>query len=122
MYCGIDNIPHKYSHIPHISYLNVKIFRGILSLPKNTVMDVNNVVYLILMPPIETKFRTLRSLTHQNVMLAWMIEIWMKNHSVNDNVCNIVNIICPNFFFKQGVTNNVRLTSSVGDTAQAVSN
>ena len=25
-------------------------------------------------------------------MLSWMIKFWMKNHLVNDNNCNIVNL------------------------------
>ena len=40
MLCGIDNIPWD---IPHIS-LNVGIFCGILSVPRNIVMDLNNVM------------------------------------------------------------------------------
>ena len=30
--------------------------------------------------------------------LSWMIEIWMKNHLVNDSVCNIVNLQSPKKF------------------------
>ena len=37
-------------------------------------------------------------------ILSWMIEIWMKNHSVSESNCNIVN------------PNNGGLAFSVGDT------
>ena len=41
-----------------------------------------------------------------------MIEIWMKNQLISDNICNIYNH--PKTL--QGMTNNVGLTFSVGDT------
>jgi hypothetical protein len=45
-----------------------------------------------------------------------MIEIWMKNHLVNDSFCNIVNLWCPKN--KQVMTNDVPFTYSVGDTTR----
>jgi hypothetical protein len=44
-----------------------------------------------------------------------MDDIWMTNHLVSDSNCNTLNNM---LFHKslQGVTNNVGLTSSVGDT------
>ena len=30
-----------------------------------------------------------------------MIEIWMTNHLVSDNTCNIVNLICPQKIYKE---------------------
>jgi hypothetical protein len=46
-------------------------------------------------------------------ILSWIIEIWMKNHLVNDNNCNTVNLESSK---KLRVTNNVALTFSVSDT------
>ena len=47
-------------------------------------------------------------------VLSWMIENWMKNHLVSGSNCNTVNVETPHKL--QGVTNNVGLTFSVGDT------
>ena len=44
-----------------------------------------------------------------------MIGICMRNHLVNDNLCNIVNLYSP-IKIVQGMTNNIRLTFIVGDT------
>ena len=49
-------------------------------------------------------------------MLLRMIEIWMKPHLVSDNKCNPVNLYSPHPKSIQGMTNNVELTLSVGDT------
>ena len=49
-----------------------------------------------------------------------MIEIWMKNHLVSDNYCNIV--IYKAQIILQGMTNYVWFTFNVGDTTQAVYN
>ena len=51
-----------------------------------------------------------------------MIEIWMENHSMSDNICNLCKFVMPNFFFTQGMTNNVRFTLSVSDTMRVVYN
>ena len=40
-------------------------------------------------------------------ILSWMIEIWMKNHLINDSNCNTINLLSPN---------NVGFIFSVGDT------
>jgi hypothetical protein len=46
-----------------------------------------------------------------------MVQIWMKNYLVSDNNCNIVDLY--NILkILQGMTNNVGLTFSVGDTIQ----
>ena len=45
---------------------------------------------------------------------SWMIEIWMKNHLVSDNNCNTITLCSPKNL--QGMTKNVGLTFSVGDT------
>jgi hypothetical protein len=45
-------------------------------------------------------------------ILSWMTKIWMENHLVSDNNCNIYDL--PKDL--QGRTNNVGLTFSVGDT------
>jgi hypothetical protein len=47
-------------------------------------------------------------------MLSWMIEVWMNNQLVSDVNCNTINIVSPPK--SQGMTNNVGLTFSVGDT------
>jgi len=47
-------------------------------------------------------------------MLSWMIEIWMKNHSVSDSNCNTINLNPLKIL--QEMTNNVGLAFSVGDT------
>ena len=47
-------------------------------------------------------------------ILSWMIEIWMKIHLVSDSNCNTLNPYSPKIL--QGMTNNVGLTFSVGDT------
>jgi hypothetical protein len=47
-------------------------------------------------------------------VLSWMIEIWMKNRFVSDSHCNIVFYNAPKKL--QGMTNNVGLAFSVGDT------
>ena len=44
-----------------------------------------------------------------------MIEISMKDHLVSDNNCNTVNLSSPKKNL-QGITTNVGLTISVGDT------
>ena len=31
--------------------------------------------------------------------MSWMIEIWMKNHLVSDNICDIVNLEYAIFIF-----------------------
>ena len=49
-------------------------------------------------------------------ILSWMIEIWMKNHLVSDNNCNIVKI--KSLKYLQGMANNVGLKSSVGDNSK----
>ena len=53
-------------------------------------------------------------------MLSWMINIWMKNYLVRDSNCNTANLHSPppkkKQKTKQGMTNNVGLTFSVGDT------
>ena len=55
----------------------------------------------------------LLSTTYDEILL-WMIEIWMKIHLVSDNNRNTVNLYPPQK--NQGMTNNVGLTFSVGDT------
>jgi hypothetical protein len=47
-------------------------------------------------------------------ILSWLIEIWMKNHLVSDSNCNTVRPYYP--LTLQGMTNNVGLTFSAGDT------
>ena len=42
MFCGTDN---NSQYIPHIFRLNMGIFYGILSVPQNTVMNLNNVMF-----------------------------------------------------------------------------
>ena len=49
-------------------------------------------------------------------ILSRMIEIWKKNHLVSDSFCNTVNLQSPPNKKLQGMTNNVGLTFSVGDT------
>ena len=39
-------------------------------------------------------------------VLSWMIEIWMNDHLVSDDNCNIVNLKCPVLFTR--MTSNVR--------------
>ena len=41
-------------------------------------------------------------------------QIWMKNHLVIDNICNVVNLQLPQKI-TQGMTNNVGLTFSGGE-------
>ena len=55
----------------------------------------------------------LLSTTYDEILL-WMIEIWMKIHLVSDNNRNTLNLYPPKK--NQGMTNNVGLTFSVGDT------
>ena len=43
-----------------------------------------------------------------------VIEVWMKNHLVSDSDCNTVDLQFP--LNLQGITNNVGLAFSVGDT------
>ena len=60
-----------------------------------------------------------------NVILSWMIKIWMKIHSISDCNCNVVSIYCPSFLlgiFLQEVTNIYRSTLSVGGITRAVYN
>ena len=47
-------------------------------------------------------------------ILSWIFEIWMKIHLVSDNTCNTKMCYYPKRV--QGMTNIVRLTSSIGDT------
>ena len=47
-------------------------------------------------------------------ILSWMIEIWMKKHLVSNSNCNTVNL--ESLKILQGMTNNVGLAFSVGDT------
>ena len=47
-------------------------------------------------------------------ILSWMIEIWMKNHFVSDNNCDILNLLSPKKFTRND--KHVGLTFSVGDT------
>ena len=50
-------------------------------------------------------------------ILSWMTEIWMKNHLVSIIFLQHCKPITPpKKFFLQGMTNNVGLTFSVGDT------
>ena len=50
-----------------------------------------------------------------NEILSWMMEFWIRNHLVSGSNCNTVNLQSfPNFL--HGLTNNVRLSFSVGDT------
>jgi hypothetical protein len=49
-----------------------------------------------------------------NEILSWMIGIWMKIYTVSDISCNIV--VLQSSQNLQGMTNNVGLTFSVGDT------
>ena len=51
--------------------------------------------------------------TTYDEILSWMIDIWMKNHFVSGSNCNTV-YNPPKYL--QGMTNNVGLTCSVGDT------
>jgi hypothetical protein len=46
-------------------------------------------------------------------ILSWMINIWMRNHLVSDIDCKTINLLSQKL---QGMTNNVGLTFSVGDT------
>ena len=48
-------------------------------------------------------------------ILSWMIEIWINRHLISDNNCNIVQIYIPPTNL-QGMTTNIGLTFSVGDT------
>ena len=48
-------------------------------------------------------------------ILSWMLETWMKNHSVNNNTSNTVNSLPEKKTLLQGTTNNVGLTFSVVD-------
>ena len=50
-----------------------------------------------------------------------MIQVWMKDHLVSDNIYNTIKSIVPKYIF-QGLMNNVRFTFSVGDTTRAVYN
>jgi hypothetical protein len=45
---------------------------------------------------------------------TWMIELWMKIDLVSASNCNTLNLKSPQKL--QGMTNNVGLTFSVGDT------
>ena len=47
-------------------------------------------------------------------ILSWIIGMWMKNHLVSGSNCNTVNLKSLNLL--QGMTNNVGLAFSVGDT------
>ena len=47
-------------------------------------------------------------------MLSWMVENWIKSHVVRDSNCNTVNPFSPQKL--QGMTTNLGLTFSVGDT------
>ena len=50
MLCGIDNIPWNILYLPHIQYECAKIFKNIpliMSMPRNTVMDLNKVMKII---------------------------------------------------------------------------
>ena len=47
-------------------------------------------------------------------IMSWMIEIWMRNHSVSDSNCKIVKL--ESLKNLQGMANNVGLKFSVGDT------
>ena len=54
-------------------------------------------------------------------ILSRMIEIWVENYLVSDSNCNAINLQPPNFYFLfniflQGMTNNIVLAFSVGDT------
>ena len=54
-------------------------------------------------------------------ILLWMIKIWMKNHLVSDSNCNTIKSIIPQKNL-QGMTKNVGLTFSVGDTTLQLTN
>jgi hypothetical protein len=47
-------------------------------------------------------------------VLSWIIEVWMKNRLVNGNNCNTIDLVSPKNW--QGMTNNVGLAFSVGDS------
>jgi hypothetical protein len=47
-------------------------------------------------------------------ILSRMINIWIKKHLIIDSNCDHVNLLSPNNL--QGMTNNVELAISVGDT------
>ena len=49
-------------------------------------------------------------------ILEWMIEFWMENHMGSNIDYNIVNPYPPPKKKVQGMTNNVGLKFSVGDT------
>ena len=62
---------------------------------------------------IGKKLRPLLSATCDEI-LSCIIEFWMKNHLINDNNCDIVNLKSPKKL--QGMTNNIGLRFSVDDT------
>ena len=54
-------------------------------------------------------------------ILSCMIEIRIENHMVSDCSCNTLKSLKPNIF-PQGATNNIRFTTTVGDTTWPVYN
>ena len=57
---------------------------------------------------------TFSLLATRDEILSWMIETWMEKHLVSDSNCNSLNPNPPKNL--QGMTINVRLAFSVGDT------
>ena len=53
------------------------------------------------------------------ILSSCMIWTWMKNHSLRDIHCNIVNLKCSNILL-QGMMNNVKFTFHIGDTTWVV--
>ena len=41
------------------------------------------------------------SLQHYTEILLWLIEIWIKNHLVSDNICKFANEWCSYFAYKE---------------------
>ena len=52
--------------------------------------------------------------TTSDEILLWMISNWMKNYMLSDSKCSTVTYYAPKNL--QGMTHNVGLTFSVGDT------
>jgi hypothetical protein len=62
-----------------------------------------------------------KGLPYCNVILSWMIEIWIKFHVLSDSNCNIVNLYNV-LMLLQGIKNNVMFKYNINDTTRLVYN
>ena len=93
MFCGIDNISHSipgYS-LTQIDYGNIIIFYGILSIPQNIVMDLDNVMWLA-----SQSCMTPPNLSISGTKIKRVKARWIALRIMEDGGCSLIHVKVTN--------------------------